>query len=197
MTRAGDRPAAGVCNVVLTGFMGTGKTAAGRALARRVGWKFVDTDDLVRLRARRSILEIFERDGEAAFRALEREAIAGLAGRTGLVVATGGGVMADPENVKRLRTLGPLVWLRASPETILDRVSGGSDRPLLAGARTPRARLGRIRALLARREEAYAAADVVVDTDGSDPERVSLEVLRAIRGFGGRGRRARRKGRDA
>ncbi|OGP86924.1 MAG: hypothetical protein A2Y95_07440 [Deltaproteobacteria bacterium RBG_13_65_10] len=179
-------------NVVLTGFMGTGKSAVGRALARRVGWKFVDTDNLIRLRARRSIPDIFERDGEAGFRALERAVIGRLAGRHGLVVATGGGAVTDRENVQRLRALGPIVWLRATPKTILDRVGSGDDRPLLAGARTPRARLHRIGALLARREAAYAAADVAVDTDAGDSERISLEVLRAIHGLG-----RRVKGRDA
>ena len=153
-------------NVVITGFMGTGKSAVGRALARRLRLGFVDTDALVRERTGREIPAIFAEEGEAGFRERERQAIASLSGKTGLVVSTGGGAMMDPDNVALLRTLGPIVLLSASPETILGRVGGGEDRPMLDGAATPATRLARIRELLAVRQEAYALADGEVATDG-------------------------------
>jgi shikimate kinase len=121
--------------MVLTGFMGTGKTAAGRVLSASLGFRFVDTDDLVRERAGMDIAVIFEREGEAGFRRREREAIASLAGREGLVIATGGGAVVDPENAAALRRLGPIVWLRARP--------GRSSR--LGGARRVPARGARAR----------------------------------------------------
>jgi len=157
--------------------MGSGKTAAGKALAARLHWAFVDTDDLIRREAGSDIPAIFAREGEAGFRRREREAIARLAGRSGLVVATGGGAVADPENAAVLRGLGPLVWLRARPETILARVGGGEERPMLAGARGREAMLRRIGKLLAERAAAYAAAGLVVDTDGIGPEETARAIL--------------------
>lgn len=167
-------------NVVLTGFMGTGKSAVGRTLARRLGFVFVDADDLVRAQAGRDIPALFEEEGEAGFRKRERSAIASLAGRDGIVLSTGGGAMTDPENVSVLRKLGPIVLLRASPETILRRVGGGGDRPMLGPARTPESRLRRIRELLEARREAYARADVAVDTDRLGVAEAAAAVVEAL-----------------
>ena len=173
--------------MVLTGFMGTGKTAVGRALAASLEFGFVDTDDLVRERAGRDIPVIFEQEGEAGFRRREREVVASLAGRTGLVIATGGGGVSDAGNAAVLRGLGPLVWLRARPETILDRVGSGEARPMLAGARGSAAMLRRIGQLLASREADYAAADIAVDTDGIDPGETASAILVALERRGARG----------
>ena len=187
MTRACDRAARSPRNVVLTGFMGTGKSAAGRVLAASLGFGFVDTDDLVREGAGRDIPAIFGKEGEAGFRRREREAIASLADRTGLVIATGGGAVVDPENTAALRRLGPLVWLRARPETILARVGGAETRPMLAGARGREATRRRIEELLASREGAYATADLAVDTDGIGPEETARAILEALEGPRGQG----------
>ncbi len=180
MTRAGDRAAWATRNVVLTGFMGSGKTAAGRVLAASLDFGFVDTDDLVRRDAGRDIPLIFEQEGEAGFRLRERGAIAALAGRARRVIATGGGAVVDPANAAALRRLGPVVWLRASPESILARLGGDEARPLLAGAEGPEAMLRRIGDLLASREAAYAAADLAVDTDGIGPEETARAILAAL-----------------
>jgi len=159
--------------IVLTGFMGTGKTEVGRRLAQRLGRAFVDTDQLVEGRAGKSVASIFAAEGEAAFRALERAVIAGLADRTGVVIAVGGGAVLVEENVRRLRALGPIVQLTASPETIVARVGGRESRPLLADGDP----LATVRRLLGERAAAYAAAaDLVVETGG----RTADEVVEAV-----------------
>ncbi len=164
-------------NVVLVGFMGAGKSVVGQALARRLGRPFVDTDDVVERRAGRPIATIFAAEGEEAFRALERAAIAEVASRDGQVVATGGGAVADPVNLAALRTSGLVVYLAASPETLAARVAG-SDRPLLRGAADPAAR---VQELLDRREAAYRAADAVVETDDLEVPAVVDAVLHLAR----------------
>lgn len=174
MTAAPDR------NLVLVGFMGAGKSVVGKRLARRLGRPFVDTDEVVAERAGRPIPAIFAAEGEGAFRALERAAVAEVASRGRQVVATGGGAVADPANLAALRATGLVVYLAARPETLAARV-GGSDRPLLAGALDPAAR---IREILERREAAYRAADVVVETDGLAVPAVVGAVLRAARARG-------------
>jgi len=170
-------------NVVLIGFMGTGKTAVGRRVAARLGCPFVDTDTLIEERAGRPIPRIFAEDGEAAFRQLEAEVVDAAAGRDGVVIATGGGVVLRPENMARLRQTGVIVALRADPKAILARV-GGSVRPLLAG--DPE---GSIRRLLAERDVLYGEADLAVDTTALSPEdaaaRVIAFVTRPARGAGG------------
>ncbi len=180
---AGDparRASAGDANLVLVGFMGAGKSAVGKQLAQRLRRPFVDTDRLVEQRAGRPIPAIFAAEGEAGFRALERAVVAEVAGRRGQVIATGGGVVTDPANLAALRAGGLVVYLAARPETLAARVAG-SDRPLLAGAADPAAR---IREILARREAAYRAADVVVETDGLAVPAVVGAVLRAARARG-------------
>jgi shikimate kinase len=109
--------------IVLMGFMGTGKSEVGRRLAQRLGRAFVDTDQLVEERAGKRVAAIFADDGEAAFRTLERTAVADAAARGGAVIAVGGGAVLDAENVRRLREAGVLVHLTARPEAILQRIA--------------------------------------------------------------------------
>jgi shikimate kinase len=164
--------------VVLTGFMATGKTEVGRKLAARLGAPFVDTDALVESAAGRAISDIFAREGEPHFRALERGAVERACCTDGAVVATGGGTLLDPENRRRLAAAGPIVCLTASPEEVLRRVGGGADRPLLAGGD----RLTRIRELLAARAEAYAGAAHTIDTTGLEVDDVVARVQSLVAG---------------
>ena len=156
-------------NVVLIGFMGTGKSAVGRNLARRLNARHLDTDVEIERLAGRPIPQIFADEGEAAFRAREVALLSALTppelgvGGT-LILSTGGGTPLRPENAALLKQIGPVVWLRPSPETILARVRKDlHERPLLAAhAADP---LGRIRALLLEREDRYASvADYQLDT---------------------------------
>lgn len=164
--------------VILTGFMATGKTEVGRRLAALVGVPFVDTDALVESATGRTVADIFARDGEPRFRALEREAVERACGVEGAVVSTGGGTLLDLENRRRLAAAGPVVCLTAAPDELLRRVGGGADRPLLAGGD----RLGRIRELLAARAEAYASATHTIDTTGLGVDDVVARVRSLVAG---------------
>jgi shikimate kinase len=171
-----------VARVILTGFMATGKTEVGRRLARTLDCPFVDTDDLVQATAGRTIAEIFATDGEARFRALERQAVERACAVADAVVATGGGTMLDPENRRRLAAAGPIVCLAATPEDILARVGDPASRPLLArknGTNGHVDALDRIRALLAERAFAYALATHTVPTSGLDVDTV-VDRVRAL-----------------
>ncbi len=165
--------------VVLTGFMATGKTEVGRRLARALGWPFIDTDKLVEASAGRSVRDIFATEGEAAFRDLERQAVARACAMPEAVIATGGGALLDPDNRRRLAAAGPIICLTATPEDILTRTGNGMTRPLLAGAADREERLARIRALLADRAPAYAVATHTVDTHSLPVEQVT-ERVRAL-----------------
>jgi shikimate kinase len=154
--------------------MGAGKSAVGEALARRLGRTFVDADAEVERGAGLSVAEIFEREGEAGFRVRERAALEALAGRP-LVVALGGGAIAQPGAAERLLASGTVVWLRARPETLLARVGEGEERPLLRGLGRE-ARLARLGELLQRRELHYARAQIAIDTDDADPEQVAAQL---------------------
>ena len=154
-------------NVVLIGFMGTGKSAVGRNLARRLDARHLDTDAEIEREAGRPIPQIFADEGEAAFRAREVALLARLAlpeGDIPLILSTGGGTPLRAENAALLKKIGPVIWLRPTAETILARVRKDlHERPLLAAhAADP---LARIRALLSERESHYAAvADYQLDT---------------------------------
>ena len=155
-------------NVVLIGFMGTGKTAVGRAVAARLGLAFVDTDAMVEERDGRPVARIFAEDGEAAFRRLESEAAAAAGDREGAVIATGGGIVLGAENMARLRRRGMVVSLRASPAAILARVGTGAGRPLLGDDLE-----ARVRRLLDERGALYEDADLVVDTSDLSPDAIA------------------------
>lgn len=169
--------------------MGAGKSAVGRELAALLGLPFIDTDAEIALRAGRSIAEIFAADGEPAFRRLESETIAGLAGRKA-VVGLGGGAIAQPGAARALAASGTVVYLRARPATLLARLGDCADRPLLAGL-APAERAAKLATLLDERRAAYESARVVVDTDGATAEEVAADLARRLeRGSvrcGGRG----------
>jgi shikimate kinase len=160
-------------NIVLVGFMGTGKTSTGRALAARLGREFIDMDQLIEEREGRTIPEIFATHGELHFRALERALVRELAARRNLVIAPGGGIVLNAENIRDFSSTGRIFCLRASPEWILKRVGHDTHRPLLQ----TNDKLGRIRELLENRRPLYDAIPDQVDTDGKTPEEVADEIL--------------------
>ena len=162
-------------NIVLTGFMGTGKSTVGRLLADRLGWEFVDTDALIEER-HGPIPAIFADHGEERFRTLEREVAAEVGGRRGTVVATGGRLLLDPANEAVLGSTGIIVCLSASVDVLVERLTrGAGQRPLLHG-HDPATR---IRYLLAERASGYGRFPQVV-TDGRAPDEVVDAVLALV-----------------
>ncbi len=147
-------------NIILAGFMGTGKSTVGRELSARLGLRFVDMDDYISDHAGKSIPDIFAEDGEPVFRALERQAVVDLSGQRGLVVATGGGVVLNPANVHDLSASGLLVCLTASVEVILSRLEGDTGRPLLNAIDKET----KARELMNARAHLYAAIPFRIDT---------------------------------
>lgn len=160
-------------NLALIGFMGTGKTTIGRLLAAQLDYDFLDTDHWIETAAGKSIPDIFSQAGEAHFRALEQQLVAELAKRQRTVIATGGGLPCQGDNLERLRQHAYLVCLWASPETIFERVRHNSHRPLLQHPDP----LGRIRELLAQRESFYRRADLLISTDGRPSREIVQHIL--------------------
>ena len=161
-------------NIILVGFMGTGKSAIGRMLAHRLKRRFVDLDDRIAREAGRSVPEIFASDGEAGFRKREAEAIRWAAGLEKVVISAGGGAMLDDSNVARLKSIGLLVCLRARPEVIAQRTLNTLPlRPLLAGPDPLRA----ISELMKSREPHYAKADVAFDTSDHSVAEVADQII--------------------
>jgi len=163
-------------NIVLAGFMGTGKSTVGLLLSKRLGWPLVDTDEEIERVAGCSIPEIFAADGEEAFRRLEKRVVREVAERGRQVVSTGGGVVKDPDNLAVLEETGTVFCLRAAPETILERVQHETHRPLLEGGD----KLQTIREILASREEMYGQVHNQVDTDGLIPQQVVEKILSLV-----------------
>lgn len=164
--------------IILTGFMGSGKTVTGRLLARRLGRQFLDTDDLVEEKTGLPIPLLFERFGEAWFREREIEAVASLKDyRPGsLVVATGGGTVLHEANRRIFKACGVIVLLTASPEVILRRIRRQGGRPLLEGAGARE----KVLVLCREREPYYRQCDLAVDTTGRAPARVAAEIIRRL-----------------
>ena len=161
-------------NLVLTGFMGAGKSTVGRLLAEKLNLRYVDTDAEIERRAKMSIAEIFEKHGEAYFRELERRVVEEVSELEGCVIVTGGGVVLNRENISNLRRKGVIVYLHAEPEVIYRRLHNDSSRPLLR-VENP---LSRIRELMEQRAPYYAEHDYSVDTSELSVEQVVEEVAK-------------------
>lgn len=164
-------------NIVLLGFMGTGKTGVGRQLAQDLGREFVEMDALIEEREKTTINDIFAEKGEAYFRALECEIARQLAARQGLVVSAGGGVVLNRSNVQALEESGILICLQAAPEEIYRRVVRETQRPLLRGSDP----LAKIKALLDFRKPYYDKIKLQLDTTGKSIQQVVEEIKRLIR----------------
>ena len=160
-------------NLALIGFMGTGKTTIGRMAADELKFKFLDTDHLIESRTGKTISQIFASIGEKTFRELEREVVNELTDANKTVIAAGGGLAANQENLDSLKTHALVVCLWSSPEKIWERVKHQTHRPLLQD-KDP---LERIRSLLAAREPFYKQADVLVNSDMRSTKEVAQHVL--------------------
>jgi shikimate kinase len=157
-------------NLILVGFMGSGKTTVGRRLARALQWRFVDIDRQIEADAGKSIPDIFESEGEEGFRSRERQALEKTLRRTFQVIACGGGIVTRPENIERLNRGGHVFCLRASLATLRGRVGKDPNRPLAAKFET----------LYTERKPLYDSFANQVDTDAGDQKRVVREILHRL-----------------
>ena len=165
-------------NIILFGFMGTGKTVVGKKLAEKLRMKFVDMDDLIEAREKMTISDIFEKKGEPYFRKVESEVAKEVAKQSGFVVATGGGVVLNYDNVKTLESSGIGICLKSTPATNKARGKHERHRPLIA-VENPEER---IRQLLEYRQPFYAKVKHQVDTDFLTIDEIVEEILEIIRG---------------
>ena len=158
--------------------MGTGKSAVGEILSKQLKRPFVDMDERIEKGANCSIPEIFAEKGESVFRQMESKAVREIVKEQGVVVAAGGGVMLDEQNVRLLKESGTLICLSARPEVILERTLANlPSRPLLQGD-SP---LGRVEELLELRAPFYAKADLTLDTSDRSIEEVVEEILKTLK----------------
>jgi shikimate kinase len=167
-----------VRNLILVGFMGSGKSSVGREIAHRCELRFLDTDSVIRQKYGKSIPEIFASHGETVFREEEHQILLRLRGAQHMVLATGGGIVLQRQNRLILRSLGAVVWLTADEEVIWERVSRKQNRPLLQ-TDDPRST---IRSLMATRYPLYReTADVTVETSGLTHQEVANRIILALR----------------
>ncbi|MZP28496.1 shikimate kinase [Heliobacterium undosum] len=165
-------------NIVLVGFMGTGKSTVGRRLAARLGYRYVDTDAEVEQVTGLTIAQIFDLYGEVRFRSEETLMARKVAAMEGVVVATGGGIVLRPENVAALRSNGVLIGLEATPEVIWSRVARRGHRPLIKKD----IRVDDIQEMMARRAPYYVCADMTVDTSRRTVTEIVEVILSYLRG---------------
>lgn len=163
-------------NIVLTGFMGTGKSKIGRRLAKKLRMSYLDTDELIEKREKDSISAIFKKRGEGYFRCLETKVIKEVALLDNYVISTGGGIVLRKENIEALKKNAFIVCLFASPEVILKRTEGNENRPLLEVNNQKK----RIEELLAIRRPFYEKADFSVDTSTLDSKKVVEEIVKFL-----------------
>ena len=160
-------------NLALIGFMGTGKTSVGRLVASVLRFTYLDTDQVIEGRAAKPVTDIFQQDGEPAFREWEKRIVEELTHRHQTVIATGGGLPVNESNLLSLKSHALVVCLWASPETIYERVRGHEHRPLLNDPDP----LKKIRELLALREPYYRKADVLMNTEWRSVKEVAMQVV--------------------
>ncbi len=163
-------------NLVIIGFMGTGKSKIGRMLALKLGYDLIDTDLLIEADCGKKITQIFQEEGEAFFRRLENNLAGELGQSDRKVIATGGGWVLNPENLRLSRINGFIISLNARPEIIYERIKAEAHRPLLADADP----LSEINRILKQREKLYRDADLVVDTSRKAPGQIVEEIINEL-----------------
>jgi shikimate kinase len=173
----GEAVKCGAKNIVLAGFMGTGKTEVGKELSRMLDMKLIDIDSEIEAGQGMKISEIFGAFGEQRFREIESEMIRKIGGMENLVISTGGGAVLNEGNMAVLREKGMIFCLSAGPDTIFRRTVGSADRPLL-NVEDP---LGRIKELLEFRRPFYEKAGTVIDTENKTPIQVAEEIVEIFR----------------
>ncbi|MDP2939233.1 MAG: shikimate kinase [Candidatus Omnitrophota bacterium] len=164
-------------NISLIGFMGAGKTVVGKELANQLNLEFVDLDSLIEAREKMPISEIFAKEGEPYFRKLEKEMVNKVCQSQGVVIACGGGVVLDKENLQNLKQNSRLIYLKASAEVIFERTKNQTHRPLL-DVEKPKVRIAQ---LLKLREPFYTQADYTIDTSKLDVDEVVSKILKILK----------------
>jgi shikimate kinase len=165
----------------LIGYRGSGKSAVAAALADQLGWPWLDADAELERRAGKTIKQIFAEGGETAFRDLESSLAAELVQNDRHIIAWGGGIILRDENRKLLKATGKTVWLKASPETLLQRISGDTTTAERRPNLTAQGGLEEIRTLLAQREPLYAqSAELTIDTQTSLPAEIAGQIIRDL-----------------
>jgi len=157
--------------------MGTGKSKVGKLLSQRLKMRYIDTDELIEKQEKKRIYQIFQEEGEAYFRRVEKQVVSRAAQANQCVISTGGGVVLDKQNIDFLRQKGLVICLTSDPETILDRTTTGADRPLLKNAGS---QAKRIRQLLCIRMPYYQQADLMIDTSRTKPEEVVETIVETL-----------------
>ena len=163
-------------NIVIVGFMGTGKTVVGKKLAKKLGREFLELDEIIEKKEGIPIRQIFEDKGESYFRKLEKDIVKEASEKQGIVISAGGGAIIDEENFNNLKRYGILVCLEASPEVILDRTKNKTCRPLL-NVPDPKKK---IEDLLKKRESYYKKADFCINTDSLSIEEVTSKIMELV-----------------
>jgi shikimate kinase len=162
-------------NIYLVGFMGTGKTSVGRLLAKDLGLNFVDLDELIELKEQRRIVDIFAKEGEPYFRKIEKKILKQVSTQKKFVVACGGGIVLDKDNIKLMKKTGSLICLTATSKEILKRVQASVHRPLLNVVKP----LERIELLLKMRQPYYIQADRIIDTTKLSIKQAAQKIIKA------------------
>lgn len=161
-------------NIFLIGFMGAGKSTIARNLQRSLNFPLVEMDERIVREQGMSINEIFEKYGEAHFRQIESDLILTIGHENASIVSSGGGVVVRPQNVENMKKSGKIVFLKATPKTIYERVKNSTDRPILNGHMN----VEYIAQLMEKRRALYeGAADITIETDGKTKEEICSEII--------------------
>ena len=166
-------------NIVLVGMMGAGKTTVGELLATKLNRELKDIDRVIEQEQKKSIIEIFTDDGEEVFRKLESETIEKFSNMSDLIISTGGGALEKANNLSNLQKNGIIIYLKADMEELFKRVKNETQRPLLK-EQDP---LEVIKKLIKKREKFYLMADITIITDNKSPEKITEEIIKAIKNY--------------
>lgn len=166
-------------NIVLVGMMGAGKTTVGELLATKLNRELKDIDRVIEQEQKKSIIEIFTDDGEEVFRKLESETIEKFSNMSDLIISTGGGALEKANNLSNLQKNGIIIYLKADIEELFKRVKNETQRPLLK-EQDP---LEVIKKLIKKREKFYLMANITIITDNKSPEKITEEIIKAIKNY--------------